>query len=204
MTLGGQEHFYLETNSTLCIPKEGNTSMSIFSSTQAVNKTQMNCAAAIGLPANRVEVKMKRMGGGFGGKETRTVPTACVAAIASRISNRPVKVTLDRNVDMSITGQRHAFYAKYSASAFISDDGKMKLGGFVANVYSNAGSALDLSGPVMDRALFHIDGPYKWQAMKVEGVCCKTFQPPHTAFRGFVSFEYIDDVDTRTYMFGIV
>ena len=85
---------------------------------------------------------------------------------------------------MSITGQRHAFYARYKASSFVVDKRRV-LGGMRCDIYSNAGCSLDLSGPVMDRALFHIDGPYKWSAMKVEGVCCKTHQPPHTAFRGF-------------------
>jgi xanthine dehydrogenase/oxidase len=96
---GAQEHFYLETNCSLCIPSEND--LTIYCSTQATNKTQMFAASATGTPANKVVVRMKRMGGGFGGKETRSVFASCAAAVAAKVSNRPVRLTLGRDVDMS-------------------------------------------------------------------------------------------------------
>ncbi|GMH77592.1 hypothetical protein TL16_g07465 [Triparma laevis f. inornata] len=180
--IGGQEHFYLECNTTMCVPKEGG--MVVHTSSQAPTKTQMFCASAAGIPANKVVCKMKRMGGGFGGKETRSVFVAAACAVGAKIVNRPVRVTLDRNVDMQTTGQRHAFVANYKAAA-IMEGGKPKLLAMDVNMYSNGGCSLDLSGPVMDRSLFHLDGAYKWQALKVHGLVCKTHQPPHTAYRGF-------------------
>lgn len=182
---GGQEHFYLETNSTLAVPNESGTNMTIFTSTQAVTKTQMYCASTTNTPAAKMVVHMKRMGGGFGGKETRSVFASCAAAVAAKISNSPVRLTLSRDVDMSITGGRHSFLANYKASAIRKKDGVVKLKSLDLELYSNGGSALDLSGPVMDRAILHSDGPYFWPEFKVLGVPCKTSQPPHTAFRGF-------------------
>ncbi len=182
--VGQQEHFYLETMSSLCVPTEGNTGMVVYSSTQAPTKTQNFCASASNLPASRVVCKMKRMGGGFGGKETRSVFVAAACAVGARITGRPVRVTLDRNVDMQTTGQRHSFVAKYKAAAKVVD-GKPKLLGLDVNIWSNGGCSLDLSGPVMDRALFHIDGTYNWGSLRAHGVVCKTIQPPHTAYRGF-------------------
>lgn len=182
---GGQEHFYLETNSTLAVPSESGTNLTVYCSTQAVTETQMHCASATNLPASKVVVKMKRMGGGFGGKETRSVFTSCAAAVAAKISGSPVRLTLGRDVDMAITGGRHAFLANYEASAVIRSDKTVKLKCLNIKLFSNGGCAFDLSGPVMDRALFHVDGPYYWPEFHAEGVPCRTVQPPHTAFRGF-------------------
>ena len=181
--IGGQEHFYLETNSTLCCPSED--TLMVYSSTQAPTKTQNMCASAAGYPAHKVTCKAKRMGGGFGGKETRSVFVAAACAVAARVTGRAVKVNLERNTDMQTSGQRHAMMAHYKASAKFDADGKAKLQGLDVRLYSNGGCSLDLSGPVLDRALFHIDGSYKWQALKAHGTVCKTIQPPHTAFRGF-------------------
>lgn len=189
MYVGGQEHFYLETNASLVIPLEGNEGLQVFSSTQALDKTQTFCASATGLPMHKVVAKTKRMGGGFGGKETRTVFSCAAAAVAAKITQRPVKITLDRNVDMSITGSRHSFLAKYRASVTLpSKENSIsipRLGAFDVQLYNNGGASFDLSGPVMDRALFHVDGTYRWEAFRARGVVCKTNQPPHTAFRGF-------------------
>ncbi len=179
--IGGQEHFYLECNSTLAVPHDGNTLLDVYSSTQAPSKTQQYCASASGLKSHQVVCKMKRMGGGFGGKETRAVFSAVAAAVGARILNRPVKITLERHVDMATTGQRHAFYAQYKAWATPTGD----LVGTDIQLYSNGGSALDLSGPVLDRAILHSDGCYNWKHFRVNGVVVKTNQPPHTAFRGF-------------------
>jgi len=182
---GGQEHFYLETNSTLVVPSDAGTDLTVYCSTQAVMKTQMYCASATNTPASKVVVRMKRMGGGFGGKETRSVFASCAAAVAAKISGHPVRLTLGRDVDMAITGGRHAFIANYTASAVVRSDQTVKLKCLNIKLFSNGGCAFDLSGPVMDRALFHVDGPYYWPEFHAEGVPCRTVQPPHTAFRGF-------------------
>lgn len=181
---GAQEHFYLETNASLVIPSEGGTHLTIFASTQAATKTQNYCASSTGTPAAKVVCRVKRLGGGFGGKETRSVFASCAAAVAAKRTNRPIKLTLARNVDMLTTGQRHAFFAQYHASATITEEGA-KLLSMDVQVYNNGGAALDLSGPVADRALFHIDNAYLFPNLRVEVVVCKTAQAPHTAYRGF-------------------
>lgn len=181
---GAQEHFYLETNATLVVPSESDTNLTIYASTQATMKTQMFCAAVTATPASQVVVRMKRMGGGFGGKETRNVFAACATAVAAKVSGRPVRLTLSRDVDMKLTGTRHVFVSKYNASAEITEDGA-RLVAFDVQLFANAGCGFDLSGPVVDRALFHVDGCYNFPNFRCEGVACKTVQPPHTAFRGF-------------------
>lgn len=181
---GAQEHFYLETQSTLVVPSESATNLTVYSSTQAATHTQIDCAHATGTPQSKVVVRVKRMGGGFGGKETRNVFAACAAAVAAKISNRPVLLTLPRDVDMLTTGHRHCFLSKYHATARITEDGP-KLESFHINLFSNGGWGMDLSGPIVDRAILHVDGVYYFPNMSVEGVACKTAQAPHTAFRGF-------------------
>ena len=129
---------------------------------------------------------MKRMGGGFGGKETRSCFSAAAAAVGARRLQRPVKLTLDRDYDMSTTGQRRAFMVKYTAAATWDAETKTPaLACLDAQLFSNGGCSLDLSVPVLDRAMLHIDNCYKWPALRARGVVCKTNQPPHTAFRGF-------------------
>lgn len=180
----GQEHFYLETNSALVIPSESDTNLTIYSSTQAPTKTQNYCASATNTPASKVVVRMKRMGGGFGGKETRSVFISCAAAVAAKLSSRPVRLTIARDVDMSTTGTRHAFLANYSASAIMTEEGP-KLHAVDIDMYLNGGWAFDLTGPVSDRALFHSDGCYYWPHFRSVSTPCKTVQPAHTAYRGF-------------------
>jgi xanthine dehydrogenase/oxidase len=178
--IGGQEHFYLETNATYAVPGE-NGALEIFSSTQNPTKTQNFCASVCGIQANNVVARCKRMGGGFGGKETRSVFIACTAALSAHLLGRPVSINIERDLDMSISGQRHAFLVDYKAGC--NEDGKLTF--LDAHLYSNAGFSYDLSQPVMDRALFHSDNCYKWPAFRAHGTLCKTNQPTHTAFRGF-------------------
>ena len=180
LNVGSQEHFYLETNCSLIIPTETG-SLEILSSTQNPTKTQKFCAHVCGIPASKVVAKCKRMGGGFGGKETRSVFIACAAAVAAQALNRPVSINIERDLDMQITGQRHAFHLVYKAGC--TRDGKLSF--LDARIYNNAGFSLDLSQAVMDRALFHSDNVYKWPAFRVNGKVCKTNQASHTAFRGF-------------------
>ena len=177
--IGGQEHFYLETNCTVAYP--GESGLEIVSSTQNVTKTQNFCASICGIPSSKVVAKCKRMGGGFGGKESRSVFIACTAALSAFILDRPVSIHIERDVDMQITGQRHAF--QYTYKAGMMNDGTLKF--LEVEVYSNAGFSQDLSVPVMDRALFHIDNCYRWPALFARGNVCRTNQATHTAFRGF-------------------
>lgn len=178
--IGGQEHFYLETNCAVALPSETGY-LEIYSSTQNLAETQKFCSSVCGLPASKVLVKCKRMGGGFGGKESRSVPFACVAALSAHLLERPVSINIERDVDMSITGQRHAFLFNYKAG--VNRDGTLRY--LDVELYSNAGFSLDLSQPVLDRALFHVDNVYRWPALRASGRVCRTNQPSHTAFRGF-------------------
>ena len=152
--IGGQEHFYLECNCAIAVPGEGDEIV-IFASTQNPTKTQKFAARACGgIPASKVVCRVKRMGGGFGGKETRSVFVSSAAALCAHRLNRPVRLNLDRDVDMWTTGTRHPFLARYRAAA---DRATGKLLSVDVSLWSNAGYSLDLSEAVMDRALFHSD-----------------------------------------------
>ena len=179
--MGGQEHFYLETNCAVAVPMDNNT-LEVFSSTQNCQEAQKYCAAVCGLSASQVNVRVKRVGGGFGGKESKPTLFACIAALAAFTLNRPTSILIERDVDMSITGQRHAFKFQYKA-------GCMRDGTFTyleTKLYNNGGFSLDLSGAVMgERSMFHLDNCYKWPAVVAEGYVCRTNQPSHTAYRGF-------------------
>ena len=179
-----KEHFYLETMSTLAVPTEGDTNLTIFASTQAASHTQEYIASATGTPMSKVVVRTKRMGGGFGGKETRNCFVSASAAVAAKAISRPVLLTLPRDVDMLTTGHRHCFLSKYHASARMTEDGA-KLESMQIDLYANGGWGVDLSGPIVSRACLHVDGVYNFPNFQVEGVACKTAQAPHTAFRGF-------------------
>uniref|UniRef100_A0A4W6FUE5 Xanthine dehydrogenase/oxidase n=1 Tax=Lates calcarifer TaxID=8187 RepID=A0A4W6FUE5_LATCA len=141
MHIGGQEHFYLETNATLAVPRGEDGEMELFVSTQSASKTQSLVAKALGVPANRVVVRVKRMGGGFGGKESRTTVLSTVVAVAANKLKRPVRCMLDRDEDMLITGGRHPFYGKYKVG-FLNSGKVMALD---VSYYSNAGNSMDLS-----------------------------------------------------------
>ena len=181
MNVGGQEHFYLETNACLVIPSDQDE-LTIHCSTQAATKTQSCAARACGLADHKVHCHVKRMGGGFGGKETRTVLVSTAAAVAAYRLQLPVKIVLDRDVDMALTGGRHPFVGNYKVA------GDVRTGRLVAadvTLYNNAGYSMDLSQAVMDRALFHIDNAYKIPNLRVKGYVCYTHTSSNTAFRGF-------------------
>uniref|UniRef100_A0A3Q2NPW5 Xanthine dehydrogenase n=1 Tax=Fundulus heteroclitus TaxID=8078 RepID=A0A3Q2NPW5_FUNHE len=174
--IGGQEHFYLETNVTLAVPREDGE-MELFISSQSPSDSQAFVAKALGVPANRVLVRVKRMGGGFGGKESRTSVLSTVVAVAADKLKRPVRCMLDRDEDMLITGGRHPFYGKYKV-------GFLQTGKVVAldvTFYSNAGNSMDLS----QRALFHMENSYSIPNVHGQGFICRTNLPSNTAFRGF-------------------
>uniref|UniRef100_A0A2K5J9B5 Xanthine dehydrogenase/oxidase n=1 Tax=Colobus angolensis palliatus TaxID=336983 RepID=A0A2K5J9B5_COLAP len=179
--IGGQEHFYLETHCTIAVPKGEAGEMELFVSTQNTMKTQSFVAKMLGVPANRIVVRVKRMGGGFGGKETRSTVVSTAVALAAYKTGRPVRCMLDRDEDMLITGGRHPFLARYKV-------GFMKTGKVVAlevDHFSNAGNTQDLSQAIMERALFHMDNCYKIPNIRGTGRLCKTNLPSNTAFRGF-------------------
>ncbi|XP_077580896.1 xanthine dehydrogenase/oxidase isoform X1 [Stigmatopora nigra] len=181
MHIGGQEHFYLETNSTVAVPKGEDHEMELFVSTQNPSETQFLVAKALGIPANRVVVRVKRMGGGFGGKESRSTVLSTVVSVAAHKLRRPVRCMLDRDEDMLITGGRHPFYGKYKV-------GFLNSGKVVALdvwYYSNAGNTRDLSLAVMERALFHMVNSYSIANVCGHGALCRTNLPSNTAFRGF-------------------
>lgn len=179
--IGGQEHFYLETHCTIAVPKGEAGEMELFASTQNPMKTQSFVAKMLGVPVNRILVRVKRMGGGFGGKETRSTLVTVAVALAAYKTGHPVRCMLDRDEDMLITGGRHPFLARYKV-------GFMKTGKIVAlevDHYSNAGNSQDLSHGIMERALFHMDNCYKIPNIRGTGRLCKTNLPSNTAFRGF-------------------
>ncbi|KAF4040191.1 Molybdopterin-binding domain of aldehyde dehydrogenase [Phytophthora infestans] len=193
--MGGQEQFYFETNVSLCTPQEGG--MEVFSSTQAATKAQVLVARVLGINSNRITSTTKRIGGGFGGKETRTVFVTCAAAVASHVMKRPVKCLLERHVDMLTTGGRHPFYAKYKVG--IKQDGTILA--LDVDIYNNAGYSMDLSLAVMDRALFHCENAYKIPNLRCHGTVCRTNLATNTAFRGFggpqglfIAETYIDHI----------
>ena len=177
---GGQEHFYLEPMANLVWCGDNDELVTV-SSTQCPQKHQKLIARALGMPCNRVVCKTKRVGGGFGGKETRAAFLNVCAAVPAFHLRRPVSLVLDRHVDMAVTGQRHAFLGEYQ----VGHDAEGRVLALRMRLYNNAGNSLDLSHAIMDRALFHSDGAYKIPNVRVSGRCCKTNLPSNTAFRGF-------------------
>ncbi|CAF1623452.1 unnamed protein product [Rotaria magnacalcarata] len=179
--IGGQEHFYLETNCCMVIPSNDDQELTIYSSTQNPSKLQELTALAVGCASNHVTCHVKRMGGAFGGKESRSIAPCISVAIAAMKVGRPVRMNIERDVDMSITGQRHPFKIQYKV-------GFTNEGQFTAldvRLWSNAGYSFDLSMAVLERAMLHIDNTYRFPNVRVRGRLCKTHLPSNTAFRGF-------------------
>ncbi|MEE6473682.1 hypothetical protein FKM82_010138 [Ascaphus truei] len=179
--IGGQEHFYLETNCTIAVPKGEDGEMELFVSTQNTTKTQEFAATALGVPSNRIVVRVKRMGGGFGGKESRSIIVSTVVAVAAHKTGRPVRCMLDRDEDMLLTGGRHPFLGRYKVGFTRSG----KVTAVDVSYYGNAGNSQDLSHGIIDRVLFHMDNTYKIPNIRGFGYLCKTNLPSNTAFRGF-------------------
>ncbi|KAM4084737.1 hypothetical protein ACJW30_08G155200 [Castanea mollissima] len=179
--VGGQEHFYLEPNSSLIWTMDCGNEVHMISSTQAPQKHQKDIAHVLDLPMSKVVCKTKRIGGGFGGKETRSAFLAAAASVPSYLLNRPVKITLDRDIDMMITGQRHSFLGKYKVG--FTNEGKVLA--LDLEIYNNAGNSMDLSLAVLERAMFHSDNVYEIPNMRIVGRVCFTNYPSNTAFRGF-------------------
>ncbi|XP_058060425.1 xanthine dehydrogenase [Anopheles bellator] len=178
--LGGQEHFYLETQACLAIPKDCDE-IEVISSTQHPTEIQMHVAHALGIPASKVVSRVKRLGGGFGGKESRAALVAVPVALAAYRLGRPVRCMFDRDEDMGISGTRHPFYFRYKVG--VNRDGRLVAADVRA--YNNGGHSMDLSFAVLERSLFHISNAYRIPNLRVQGWVCKTNLPSNTAFRGF-------------------
>jgi len=180
VAIGGQEHFYLETQSAIAwIDETGG--IASYSSTQHPSDTQAVIARVLGLPRNQVTVECPRMGGAFGGKESQANWFAAVAALGAWKTRRPVQVRLPRALDMALTGKRHPFLARFEAGF----DSEGLLLALKVALYSDGGWSLDLSEPVMSRALFHLDNCYYLPAVEATGHICRTHKTSQTAFRGF-------------------
>lgn len=180
MTVGGQEHFYLEGQIAFAIPGEDDEVI-INTSTQHPTETQHMVAHVLGTQANAVVVNVRRMGGGFGGKETQMNLFCVVAALAAKRLHRAVKLRPDRDDDFQITGKRHDFVIDYD----VGYDATGKIHAVEADFYARCGFSADLSGPVTDRALFHADNAYYYPAVTLRSHPMKTNTCSNTAFRGF-------------------
>jgi xanthine dehydrogenase large subunit len=178
--IGGQDQFYLEGMIAYAIPKEDGT-MLVHSSTQHPGEVQHQVAHALDIPANDVVVECRRMGGGFGGKESQPGLFACVAALLARRTGRPVKLRVDRDDDMVITGKRHDFVTEYEVG--FDDDGRILGVEFV--LAGRCGYSADLSGSINDRAMLHSDNCYFLENVSILSFRCRTNTVSNTAFRGF-------------------
>ncbi|KZM21503.1 uncharacterized protein EKO05_0006242 [Ascochyta rabiei] len=179
--MGGQEHFYLETQACLAVPKPEFGEMEVYSSTQNPAETQAYVSKVLGVSANKINARVKRMGGGFGGKETRSIQLAGIVAVAANKVRKPVRCMLNRDEDIMTSGQRHPFLARWKVA--VNKDGKLQA--LDADVFNNGGWSQDLSGAVVERALSHIDGVYSIPNVHVRGRVAKTNTVSNTAFRGF-------------------
>ncbi len=179
-TTGSQEHFALEGQTAFVIPQEDND-YKIFSSTQHPSETQQIIAKMLNQKSNTITVETRRIGGGFGGKETQSFIFAAICTLLSKKTKKPVKLRMDRDDDIIITGKRHDFYSEYEVG--FDDFGIIQ--GLKLKLASRCGSSPDLSGAINERALLHIDNAYYLENIIVENYLCKTNTASNTAFRGF-------------------
>ena len=178
--IGGQDHFYLETHVALTIPGE-NDEYQVWSSTQHPTEVQHGIGNILNIPSAKIDSKVRRLGGGFGGKESQATIFAAMSALGAFITQKPVKIRLNRHTDMTATGKRHNFKVIFTVGFKATG----KLLALDIKLLSNGGNVLDLSGPVMTRALTHLDNCYFIKSLKAVGYVCKTNTVSNTAFRGF-------------------
>ncbi|MEE1920491.1 xanthine dehydrogenase molybdopterin binding subunit [Pseudomonas sp. 148P] len=178
--IGGQEHFYLETQVSSVMPTEDG-GMIVYCSTQNPTEVQKLVAEVLDVPMNKIVLDMRRMGGGFGGKETQAASPACLCAVIARLTGQPTKMRLPRVEDMTMTGKRHPFYVEYDVG--FDDNGRLH--GINFDLAGNCGYSPDLSGSIVDRAMFHSDNAYYLGDATVHGHRCKTNTASNTAYRGF-------------------
>lgn len=179
--IGGQEQFYLETNSVLVVPKGEDNEYDIYISTQDPTSAQLSVATILDVPSNRIMSHVKRVGGAFGGKITKPGIFACAAAVAAQKTKRPIRCVLERNEDMLMTAGRHPCKGIYKVG-FMNDG---KIVGADVSFYCNAGCSPDESILVIIVALVKMDSAYSFSNLHCRGKACKTNLPSNTAFRGF-------------------
>lgn len=176
----GQEHLYIETQGAYAVPTEQG-GLRVSSSTQGPTAVQRTIARVLGVPMHRIEVDVTRLGGGFGGKEDQASAWAAIAALASHLTGRPVKLSLHRMDDMRMTGKRHPYSSDFRIG--LSED--LRILAYEAVFHQNAGAAADLSPAVLERTLFHATNSYFVPNVRATAWSCRTHLPPNTAFRGF-------------------
>ncbi|XP_014664622.1 PREDICTED: xanthine dehydrogenase/oxidase-like [Priapulus caudatus] len=178
--MGGQQHFYLEPQSCVCVPGE-KQEMNVYVSSQSNKLIQDWIATTLAIPSNRIICRQKRVGGAFGGKEIQCAYAAIPAALAAYKTGKPVRLIHTREEDLSITGGRHPLLANYKVGC----DADGKILSLKCKIYLNAGHAKELSVAVLCNAFFATDGCFRLPNLHLEGICCKTNLPSNTAFRGF-------------------
>jgi xanthine dehydrogenase large subunit len=180
ITIGGQDHFYLEGQIAMTEPLDDG-GIFVRTSTQHPSEVQHLVAHVLQKPMHQITVGMRRMGGGFGGKETQAAPWACLAALATVVTGPAVKIRLAPSDDFRLTGKRHPFYNTYDVA--FDDDGIVKAADITVNGY--CGYSPDLSDAIVDRAMYHVDNCYFYENVRVIGHRCRANTVSHTAFRGF-------------------
>ncbi|MDQ0324973.1 xanthine dehydrogenase large subunit [Rhodopseudomonas julia] len=178
--VGGQDHFYLEGQIAYALPGE-DSDITVHSSTQHPSEVQHNVAKVLGLSDHAVTIEVRRMGGGFGGKESQPALFAAIAALVAAKTGRPAKLRLDRDDDMVMTGKRHDFLIDYE----VGFDGEGRIAGAAFDQAMRCGYSADLSGAIADRAMFHADNAYALNAARIRSRRMKTHTVSNTAFRGF-------------------
>ncbi|CAF1125466.1 unnamed protein product [Rotaria sordida] len=179
--IGGQEHFYMETQCCMVIPSNDDQEVTLYLATQSPATAQQMVALALGRHVSRITCHVKRIGGAFGGKATRSIPPCIAIAVAAVKVGRPVRLHLERHIDMSITGHRHPFKITYKVG--FTDEGRFST--LDIQMWSNAGCSLDLSESIMEVAMLKIDNCYQFHNIRIRGRVCKTHLPSNTAFRGY-------------------
>ena len=188
---GAQEHWYLETQSAIAVPGEGKE-MLLHASSQNPAETQAVVAEVLGVSKNEIEVEVRRMGGGFGGKETQGNHVAAWSALLANATHRPVGINLFRDDDQKITGKRHRFLSKYKIA--FNDNGEILA--YSVELNSDAGSSTDLSRAILERAILHAENSYFIPNVEIVGKAYKTNLPSNTAFRGFGGPQGIAVIET--------
>jgi xanthine dehydrogenase large subunit len=170
----------LETNRALAVPLE-DSRIKVYSSTQSPSSVQQSVAKVLGVAMHQVEIDVRRLGGGFGGKEDQATHWACMAALAAKALDKPVQLILSRADDMRMTGKRHPYKQDYK----IGLDAEGKILAYQIEHYQNAGAYMDLSAAVLERSILHSTNAYSIPNVRIQGAVCRTNLPPNTAYRGF-------------------
>ena len=180
LVIEGADHFYLESQAAIAYP-HADGPMEVHSSTQHPTETQHVVAEALGVPFHEVICIARRLGGGFGGKESQAAPIAAYAALVARKTGRPARLAISKDDDMIVTGKRNPFQIRYE----VGFDAEGRLLALQAKLHSDGGAYADLSTAIMERAMLHCDNAYFIPNVRVSGRVCRTNHHPHTAFRGF-------------------